>query len=320
MWKTVLRRVIIMIPQLLILTAIVFILAKLMPGDPFTGMITPDMDPATIEVMRQKAGLNDPWHEQYVRWMGKAFQGDFGRSVHYGMPVARKIGERMWNTFYLSLLTVILTYSIALPLGITAGRHDGSKRDKAIIIYNFISFAVPSFVLYLVMILVFGYTLKWFPTSGSVALGVTPGTIEFALSRLRHMILPATTMAILGTTGTVQYLRNGIINAKSSDYVRTARSKGVPTSVVYRKHIFRNSILPIAAFFGFTLTSLLGGSVIAETVFSYSGMGSLFTQSIGVRDYSVMTTLILLYGTLTLFGSLLSDIILCAVDPRIRIE
>jgi len=134
------------------------------------------------------------------------------------------------------------------------------------------------------------------------------------------MILPAITAAVLRTTGTIQYLRNEVIDAKTQDYVKTARSKGVPINKVYTHHIFRNSLLPIAAFFGFTITGLLSGSVFIETIFSYSGMGELFITSITSRDYSVMNALVLLFGVLTLFGSLLSDIIMAFVDPRIRIE
>ena len=125
---------------------------------------------------------------------------------------------------------------------------------------------------------------------------------------------------MIATTGTVQYLRNEIIDAKSSDYVRTARSKGVPIKKVYTHHIFRNSLLPIAAFFGFQLTNLISGSVFMETIFSYPGMGKLFIDSVLSRDYSVLTALIMIFGFMTLLGSLLSDIIMSIVDPRIRIE
>lgn len=134
------------------------------------------------------------------------------------------------------------------------------------------------------------------------------------------MLLPAMTYAILGTTAVIQYLRSEIIDAKSMDYVRTARSKGIPIKKVYSRHIFRNSLLPIAAFLGFTITGLLGGSIFIETIFGYQGMGQLFIQSISSRDYSVITALVLLFGFLTLLGSLLSDIIMSIVDPRIRID
>ncbi|MGL5440089.1 MAG: oligopeptide ABC transporter permease [Filifactoraceae bacterium] len=320
MWKFIFRRTLIMIPQLIILSMLVFLLAKAMPGDPFTGLITPQTKPEQIEMLREKAGLNDPIQVQYTRWVKNALKGDLGSSYTYKRPVIDLIGERAKNTFYLSLLSAILLYAIAVPLGVMAGRYNNSKFDKAVVLYNFLSYAMPSFILYLIMILIFGFKLNMFPTSGSVAIEATHSKGAYILSRLHHMILPAVTYAILATTGVIQYLRNEIIDAKSLDYVKTARSKGVPISKVYTHHIFRNSLLPIAAFFGFTITGLLGGSIFVETIFSYPGMGRLFFDSLMVRDYSVITALIMLYGMLTLLGSLLSDIIMSIVDPRIRIE
>lgn len=321
MWKTVLRRTLLMIPQLFILSIIVFTLGKMMPGDPFTGLITPEIDPHRIEELKIKAGLYDPIPVQYKNWMVRMLKdGDFGRSYTYKMPVGTLIGERAMNTLWLSLLTLILTYLIAIPLGIYAGRYQDSPFDKGVIVYNFVSYAIPTFVLSLIFLLIFGYKLNWFPTTGSVEIGVQKGTFAYVLSKLHYMILPAITAAILRTTGTIQYLRNEVIDAKTQDYVKTARSKGVPINKVYTHHIFRNSLLPIAAFFGFTITGLLSGSVFIETIFSYSGMGELFITSITSRDYSVMNSLVLLFGFLTLLGSLLSDIIMSIVDPRIRIE
>lgn len=321
MWKTILRRTLLMIPQLIILSIIVFGLGKMMPGDPFTGLITPDIDPLAIEQLREKAGLNDPIPIQYKNWMTRIIKdGDFGKSYTYKMPVSTLIGERAKNTLWLSLLTLTLTYLIAIPMGIYSGRYENSTFDKGVIIYNFISYAIPSFILGLILLMIFGYKLGWFPTMGSVEIGVQKGTLAYVGSRLYYMILPAITAAILRTTGTIQYLRNEVIDAKGQDYVKTARSKGVPTNKVYNHHIFRNSLLPIAAFFGFTITGLLSGSIFIETIFSYSGMGELFISSIGSRDYSVMNALVLLFGFLTLMGSLLSDIIMTIVDPRIRIE
>lgn len=320
MWKTVLRRILVMIPQLFILSVLIFILAKLMPGDPFTGLITPQTDPAALEELRRKAGLLDPWHIQYVRWLKNAFSGNLGMSYTYNVPVKTLIGERAVNTFILSLLSLILTYCIAIPLGMLAGRYQNSMLDKCVTFYNYVSYAIPTFVLSLIMIWFFGYTLGWFPTTGSVTAGLHTGTFGQILDRIYHIILPAITYALLGTTWIVQYLRNEVIDAKNLDYVKTAKSKGVPENKVYSRHIFRNSILPIAAFFGYSITGLLGGSIFIEKIFSYPGMGGLFVNSIITRDYSVVTALILLFGFLTLLGSLISDIILSIVDPRIRIE
>lgn len=320
MWKTVVRRFLIMIPQLFVLSLLIFILAKLMPGDPFTGLITPDTDPNRIEELRELAGLNDPWYIQYMHWIANIFQGDFGDSYTFKVSVASLIGDRGMNTLWLSLVSVMLTYLIAIPLGVIAGRYQNTLRDKSIVLYSFISYAIPTFVLALIFLYIFGYQLQWFPTSGTVDVSHDKGSMGYFWSKVYHLILPAVTYAVLATTGIIQYLRSEIIDSQTQDYVKTARSKGIPMKKVYTRHIFRNSLLPIAAFLGFSITGILGGSVFIETIFGFPGMGQLFIQSISARDYSVITTLIMLYGFLALLGSLLSDIILSIVDPRIRIE
>ena len=320
MWKTILRRVLLMLPQIFILSVLAFLIAKMMPGDPFTGLITPETDPNTIEALRVKAGFYDPLPVQYWNWISKAFRGDFGQSYTYKYEVTKLIGERIGNTVWLSLLTLILTYLIALPLGMIAGRFQNSWADKAIVVYTFITYSIPVFVFALLLLWLFGYTLGWFPTRGSVDSDVVSGTLAYYLNKFHHLILPAFTMAILSTTGTIQYLRTGVIDAKSQDYVRTARAKGVPENVVFNRHIFRNSILPIAAFLGYEFTGLIGGSVFIENIFSYPGMGNLFVSSILGRDYSVILALLLLFGTATLLGTLLSDIIMSIVDPRVRVQ
>ena len=320
MWKTITRRFLVMIPQLFLLSLLIFILAQFMPGDPLTGKITPETDPRRLDELRDMYGLNDPWYEQYTRWIVSSAKGDLGASYTYKIPVTTIIGERALNTFWLSLVTTIMLYAIAIPLGVIAGRYQDSLADRGILLYSFITYAIPTFVLALLFIYFFGFKLHWFPTTGSVDIRVESGTFGFYMSKLYHIILPAFTGAVLGTTSTIQFLRSEIIDAKSMDFVRTARSKGVPQRKVYTRHILRNSLLPIAAFIGFTITGLLGGSVFIETIFGYPGMGHLFIQSIGTRDYSVITALVMLYGFLTLLGSLLSDIIMTIVDPRIRIE
>ena len=322
MWKTIVRRILIMIPQLFILSVLVFLIGKMMPGDPFTGLLgNPNVKASRIEELRELAGLNAPWPVQYKNWMGRILlHGDFGVSYTYQIPVTDKIKLPAQNTMWLSLLTVVLTYALAVPLGIYAGRYNGSKFDKAVLVYNFITYAIPTFILSLLSLLLFGYKFRIFPTSGFVGLEAIGNTGKYIVSRIDHMLLPEMTAAVLRTTGIVQYLRNEVIDAKSQDYVKTARSKGVPIDKVYTHHIFRNSLLPIAAFFGFTITGLLAGSIFVETIFMYQGMGMLFIESIMARDYSVINALTLLYGALALFGSLLSDIIMIIVDPRIRIE
>ncbi|PRY83822.1 ABC transporter permease [Alkalibacterium olivapovliticus] len=319
MWKTIFRRLLLMIPQIIILSILIFIIADFMPGDPFRGLVDPNLDPAQLEIQREAFGLNDPLPVRYFRWVGDALRGDFGRSFNYQQPVVTVIGRRLGNTVRLSVVSVILTYAIGLPLGILAGRYNESVLDKTILVYNFVSFAVPVFVLALLLVWVFGYNLNWFPSRGTISIGADT-TWERWTSMLYHLMLPAITTAILGTTSIIQYLRSEIIDAKNSDYVKTARSKGVPIQKVYTKHIFRNASLPIASGFGFTIVSIFTGSIFIEQIFNYSGMGFLFLQSIQTRDYSVIFVLVLFYGVMGLIGTLLSDLILMAVDPRIRID
>lgn len=319
MWKTIIRRILIMIPELILLSVLVFMLAKLMPGDPFTGLLTPQTSATQVHELKVQAGLYDPWYVQYWRWIVHMFQGDLGMSYQFKSPVANLIAERATNTLWLSLLTVILSYAIAIPLGVIAGRYENTKRDKLIQFYSFVVYAIPAFVFYLLGVYFFGYKLHWFPTSGSVSVSADSG-LSYLFSRLDHMILPALLMAILSTTSIIQYLRSEIIDNTNQDFVKTARSKGVSEKMVFWKHILRNSLLPIAAFFGYSITGLLGGSIFLETIFGYPGMGLLFMDSIVSRDYSVITALVMLYGLLNLIGTLLSDIVLSIVDPRVRIE
>ncbi|MCZ0703919.1 peptide/nickel transport system permease protein [Natronobacillus azotifigens] len=321
MWKFIVRRLLIALPQILLLSVLVFLMAQMMPGDALSGLIDPNIDPAAIEAQRERLGLNDPWHIQYVDWItGVVTEGDLGRSFRYKMDVTEIIGQRLTNTFWLSLVTLIFTYLIAIPLGITSGRYNDTFRDQMITGYTYVGFATPLFIFALVALWILGFQFGWFPTGGSVSPGLTPGTFEYFLSRLHHLILPALSMALITTVNTVQYLRSEIIDTKQKDFIITARAKGASESRVYNRHILRNSLLPIAAFFGFEITGLIGGTIFVETIYSYPGMGQLFVESINLRDYSVVTAVVLLLGIASILGALLSDIILSLVDPRIRIK
>ena len=320
MWKTVLRRFLVMIPQILILSVLVFTIAHFMPGDAFTGQLDPNIDPQQLEALREAAGWNDPLPVQYFRWLGNVFQGDFGRSYAQQVPVTTLIGNRAANSLRLGLVSTFFTYIIALPFGVFAGRFNESWFDRIVMIYNYVSFAIPTFVLALLMVYIFGYQLGWFPTHGSVDVSLRSGTAEYYWDMFYRLILPGFTGGVLGTASTTQTLRNEVIDAKTQDYVRTARSKGVPEGKIYSKHIFRNAFLPIASSIGFIFSRLLNGSVFIERIFAFNGMGDLFITSILSRDSAVIITLVLLYGVIAILGSLVSDIVLSLVDPRIRID
>ncbi|USS93190.1 ABC transporter permease [Fructilactobacillus ixorae] len=319
MWKTILRRILIMIPELIVLSILVFWMAKAMPGDPFTGSINPKSNPAEIHRLMKANGLFDPWYVQYWHWVVNLFHGNLGMSYEYQMPVVDLIKQRGLNTLWLAVFTMILTYVIGLPLGIYAGKNEGKWSDTLIRIYTYVTMSIPFFVVLVIGIWIFGYALGWFPTAGSVSPSVS-GLGPTLLSRLGHIILPGLLGALFGTVNIIQYLRSQVIDSKHSAFVKTEVAKGVPSQAIYRHHIFRNSVLPIAAFAGYSITGLLAGSIFTEMIFSYPGMGQLFLNAVNYRDYTVITTLVLLYGFLNLLGTLLSDIVLSIVDPRIRIE
>lgn len=321
MWKFLVRRIMIMTPQVILLSILIFVLAKLMPGDALTGLMEPDIDPKRLDELREQLGLNDPWHVQYYDWIrGIVTEWDFGQSFRFKVPVTKVIGERMMNTVWLSIVTLIFSYLIAIPLGILSGRYNDTWIDRLVTGYTYIGFAIPLFIFALAMNWFFGYKLGLFPTSGSVSPHVVPGTMSYFLSKMYHLILPALSLSLINVVGTVQYLRSEIIDTKHKDFILTARAKGASEGRIYRRHIFRNSLIPIAAFFGYEITGLIGGTIFIETIYAYPGMGELFVESINLRDFSVVTALVLLFGIATVLGALLSDIILSIVDPRIRIK
>ncbi len=320
MWKTIVRRILILIPQLFILSILVFFLATFMPGDALTGKIDQNTKPERLEELRQQYGYYDPWYIKYGRWITSALHGDLGESTAYKIPVTQLIGQRAGNTFELALLTTIVTYIIGIGFGLLSGRFHGKPIDKAITLYTFIALAMPTVIFGLINIFFFAFKLKWFPIGGSVDVKYAAGTLSYHLSRLHHMVLPVLTGGFLYTVGTIQFLRSEIIDYENSDFVVTARSKGVPERKVYSRHIFRNSLLPVASSMGYDIAFMITGSIFIEQVFSYPGMGRLFLESITRRDFAVVNALIMLFAILTVVGTLLSDIIMSLVDPRIRIK
>lgn len=311
-----------MIPQLLAISLFIFILAYNMPGDALTGRgEDPTICPEQLAIRRQELGLNDPWYQQYANWMGNIIRGDFGYSIANSAPVLPLIGQRLTNTFWLALMTLFLIYLIALPMGVIAGRYNDKVVDRAIGFYTYLAMAIPTVVFALINLLIFGFRLQWLPIRGSVTLEAHAiGGLTYLLSRLEHMILPALTAALLGTIGIIQYLRGEIVNYKSSDYVTTARSKGTPEGKIYSRHILRNALIPIASNVGLAIVMLFSGAIFIEQIFSFPGMGRLFMDSIGQRDFTVVNAIVLINAFLIAIGVLISDIVLTALDPRIRIK
>jgi len=322
MTKTIIRRFIILIPQLIALSLLVFILGYIAPGDALRGRIGPGTTLEQLEMMREVHGLNDPWYVQYINWTkGIVTEFDFGRSLTQMRPVTEVIGDRIINTMRLSLITTVFTYLLAIPLGIIAARKRDTAIDKSIMMYTFVALSMPTIVMCLISLLIFGFNLGWFPTSGSVANSADlAGGITRFISQIKHTLLPALSLALLSTTGIIYFLRSEIIENENSDYVTTARAKGIPENKVYTRHILRNALLPIAGSFGSEFAWLFMGAPFVEWVFSYSGMGELFITSIMLQDWPVANTLILFFALVMVISMLLTDIIITIIDPRIRIK
>ncbi|MDB6352362.1 ABC transporter permease [Trichococcus sp. K1Tr] len=320
MWNRILKRFFFIIPQLLAFSLLVFALAQWMPGDPLTGLIIPGMDQSSIDAIQAGAVLDGPWYIRYLEWIANMLGGDFGLSYTYRMPVGVLVGARLGNTLWLAMASLVLSYLIAVPLGIYAGRFNGSLGDKVIRFLNSISFALPIFIVALLLVWLFGFQLQLFPTRGMPLLPETQSVFASLWNRLHHLALPALAFALSASAGNIQRLRSGIIEAKQEDYVLTARSKGVPESMVYRRHIFRNASMPVTSLLGYDITGFIGSSIFIEYIFSYPGIGRLFISSLESRDFSVIVALLLFYGLAALIGTLVSDVILTIVDPRVRVR
>lgn len=318
MTTLIIRRLLLMVPLLFLISIVIFGLAKMQPGDTFTGQKLPNVSSKYYEEQREKLGLNDPLYKQYLTWGNKILHGELGDSIRYKRPVMDLVKERMPNTILLGVINLVITYMIAFPLGIISGRKPYSLYDYSIQVLNYLMLAIPSFVAGVFAIYVFAFQLGWFPFSGSVEIGLEQGSLAYYISKLYHAILPGMILGLLSTASYIQFLRNDIIEVSRKDYIRTARSKGLSESKIYNKHILRNSIIPIVTFFGSDVLSVFGGAVITESIFSYPGIGKLLIESIGGKDYPLMMSLLLFFSFLGLLANLISDISYSLVDPRIK--
>ncbi|WP_353421643.1 oligopeptide ABC transporter permease [Staphylococcus delphini] len=318
MISLIIRRLLLMIPMLLLMSVVIFTIAKLQPGDAFTGNMDPKLGAKYYEEQREKLVLNDPIPMQYMKWGNRVLHGELGDSIRYKRLVMDLIKERMPNTVLLGTVSLIITYLLAFPLGILAGRKPYSLYDYSIQLLNYLMLAIPSFVAGVFAIYVFAFQIGIFPFSGFVEIGLEPGSFEYYVSKLYHVILPGIVLGLLSTAGYIQFLRNDIIENARRDYIRTARAKGLSESKIYNKHILRNSIIPIVTFFGADVLSVFGGAVITESIFSFPGIGKLLIESITGKDYPLMMALLLFFSFLGLLVNLISDITYSIVDPRIK--
>ncbi len=321
MYQYIIRRVLLFIPMLLALSIVVFALAKAAPGDPFSGkMLDPNINPEVYEQQREELGLNKPVPAQYMDWISRFAQGEFGESIAFnGRSVQSLIVERFGNTVRLGIFALFLTLIVSIPIGIYSARKPYSPLDYAATTFGFMGLAIPNFFFGLVVIYIFAIKLGWFPAQGTISGPGMSGMDEF-LSRIHHLILPGITLGLAGTATYMRYMRSEILDVLDSDYVRTARAKGMSERNVLYKHTLRNALIPIITLMGFELGTLLGGAIITEQVFNFPGLGTLFISSVVNRDYPVVMAITLFLGVAILIGNLLADIFYSIVDPRIRYD
>jgi peptide/nickel transport system permease protein len=319
--KYVIRRLLIFVPMLFALTIIVFALMQATPGDAFSGRnLDPNVSQEVYEKQRDALGLNDPVYIQYFRWVSKLVKGDLGESyVHKGKLVSDLVAERIGNTFYLGITSLLITIIVAIPIGIYSARKPYSVLDYAGTGFSFFGLAVPSFFFGLVAIYIFSIKLGWFPSQGTVT---SPDLEGFSLftDRIHHLILPGLTLGLGGTAAYMRFMRSEVMDVLGADYIRTARAKGMTENNVLYKHTLRNAMIPIITLLGFEVGTLLSGAIITESVYQYPGLGNLFITSITSRDYPVIMAINLMLGFFVLLGNLLADIFYSIVDPRIRYD
>jgi peptide/nickel transport system permease protein len=315
MSKYVVRRVIQSIFLLLGISIISFLLVHIAPGGPLQFFENPRVSPARIRELQHSLGLDDPLPVQYARWVWGLVRLDFGRSYVSRRPVLNMIVDRLPATLELSGLSLILSFLGGIPLGIYAAIRRGSWFDHTIRVVTVTLNAIPVWWLALILIVVFAIYLPILPSGGMYTLGH-----DSLPDRLWHLILPASMEAIGGWLVLSQFLRSKVLEVLPSDYVRTARAKGLQERVVLTRHVLRNALIPVVTMMGGSLAGLVSGAILFETVFSWPGMGRLAYEAIFQRDYPLLMALFMISSFLVIFGNLVADIAYSFVDPRVKLE
>ncbi len=316
------KRFLALVPILLGITVISFLILHLTPGEP-TDLQTQLNPRATSEVrerLRAFYGLDRPLHVQYLDWLKRFSRLDFGESFSTDhRPVIEKIGERLPITIGISGLALLLTLALAIPAGLLSALKPGSIFDRALTSFSFIGFAAPSFWIALLAIIFFGLKLGWLPISGVHSIFYTQlSSSEKIFDLARHLILPIFVITFGSVAYFALFLRGSFLEVYHQDFITTARAKGVPERNVVIHHTLRNALLPLITNLGLSVPSLIGGSVILESIFAIPGMGQLFYTSVMARDYPVIMGILVIGAILTLLGNLLADLGYALADPRIR--
>jgi peptide/nickel transport system permease protein len=312
MHRYILRRLVQAIPVVFLFSIVVFVVLRLVPGDPATVMLGLEATPEAVAQIRQEMGLDRPIVVQYVFWLRHVLEGDFGISWRSKQPVSSLIWRRFPATLELTIAATLIGVVIALPLGVVSGLRPNTMVDVAATWFSLAGVAIPGFWLGLMLLLLLSVQVRWLPPSG-----YTPFT-EDPVQSLRHLILPAVTLGIGLAAPLARFVRSGMLDVMATDYIRTARAKGLPEARVVSRHALRNSMLSVITIFGLEFGSLLGGAVITESVFNWPGIGTLLLTGIKQRDYAMVQGTVLFVSFLFIVVNLIVDISYSLIDPRIR--
>jgi peptide/nickel transport system permease protein len=306
----ILRRLAQMVPVLFGITLVVFALLQLIPGDPATTMLGLQARPEAVAALRHELGLDRPLWEQYLRYLGNVVTFDLGDSLKFKVSVASLLGDRLEVSLALIVYATVLMIVLSLPLGIISALRKDGIFDQVTRVFLMVTLVMPAFWVGILFLTYFSVKLQLFPVAGYG---------EGWREHLHHLFLPALTIALSIVPMLVRALRTSILEAMASDYVRTARAKGVREQAVVATHVLRNALIPALTLLGLSVGYLLGGTVIVENVFSLPGAGKLLVDAITARDYPLVQSTTLVFAILVIAVNLLTDVIYTFLDPRVRL-
>lgn len=308
----VLRRILAVIPVLVIVAVFVFLLLRLTPGDPAAIIAGDQATPAQLERIREAMGLNDPIPVQFARWVGQLARGDLGASLISNQPVTQLIKARIGPTISIAVLTILMSVAIAVPMGVLAAWRHKKWVDYVVMSFSVLGFSVPVFVIGYLFILLFSIRLGWFPVQGFTPINEGLGPF------LHRAFLPALTLTTIYVALIARMTRANMLEVLGEDYIRTARAKGAPERTVLFHHALRNAAVPILTVIGTGFALLISGVVVTESVFNIPGIGRLTVDAVLARDYPVIQAMILLTSAIYVLVNLLIDLSYTLFDPRIR--
>jgi peptide/nickel transport system permease protein len=317
MTQYILRRLLIAIPTLLVISFVVFAILALAPGDPLAQFaLNPAVPESTRQLIREQLGIDKPWPVRYVRWLGSFLQGSWGMSFATKAPVADLIRQRLPQTLLVVGVAYVLAVLIAIPIGILAAIRQYSFFDQSATLFSFVGFSIPSFFTGLLLILLFAVKLGWFPIVYSSTLKVVDW--NSFLQQLRQMALPVAVLLVQQTAALTRFMRSSMLDNMPLDYVRTARAKGLTERAVVVRHVVVNSLIPVITLIALGIPTIFAGAIITENLFRVNGLGALLITSINNSDTPVVMALTFIFAILTVLFNLIADIMYGVLDPRVR--